>query len=148
MNEILDYGCRWGESDAVMAKDSITGGGRLPDGTPAAKVPGVSIDNAAYNLVFSNTIEHNFGGGVKIVRTGRYFNVIGLNTILSNNDGASSSLHFFGVEMGAAPLDAPSDELDATPSRGNIVFLQLTIRGPHYAGVFLGPGSGPERYLR
>jgi len=139
MNDILENGSRWGESDAVMAKDSIADGGRLPDGTPAAKVPGVSIDNAAYNLVFSNTIAHNFGGGVKIVRTG-YFNVIGLNTILSNNDGASTSLHFFGVEMGAAPLDAPSNELDATPSRGNIVFSN-TIRGSHYAGVFLGPGS-------
>ena len=139
MNDILENGSRWGESDAVMAKDSITGGGRLSDGTPAAKVPGVSIDNAAYNLVFSNTIAHNYGGGVKIVRTG-YFNVIGLNMILANNDGASPALHFFGVELGAAPLDAPSNELDAKPSRGNIVFSN-TIRGSHYAGIFLGPGS-------
>ncbi len=139
LNDILENGSRWGESDAVMAKDSIASGGRLPDGTPATKVPGVSIDNAAYNLIFSNSVVHNFGGGIKIVRTG-YFNVIGLNTVFANNDGASASFHFFGIELGAAALDAPSAELDGGPSRGNIVFSN-TVRGPHYAGIFLAHGS-------
>ncbi len=41
-----------------------------------------------YNVVFGNSVQHNFGGGIKIVRTG-YFNLIGLNVPLSNNDGAS-----------------------------------------------------------
>jgi parallel beta-helix repeat protein len=138
-NEIVQNGNRWGESDAVMEKESIARGGRLPNGTPASKVPGISIDNAVYNIVFSNTISHNFGGGIKIVRTG-YFNSIGLNTIFANNDGASEAFHFFGVELGAAPLDAPSVELDASPSRGNIVFSNA-IRGSHYAGIFFAAGS-------
>lgn len=139
LNDVRENGDRWGESDAVMAKDSITNGGRLPDGTPAEKVPGISIDNAAYNIVFSNTVAHNFGGGIKIVRTG-YFNAIGLNTIRSNNDGASDKDHFFGIELGSAPLDSPTDELDGAPSRGNIIFSNL-IRGNHYAGIFFAAGS-------
>ncbi|HEU5023214.1 MAG TPA: right-handed parallel beta-helix repeat-containing protein [Bryobacteraceae bacterium] len=138
-NGIFANGNRWGESDAVMEKDSILGGGRLDDGTPAEKVPGISIDNAIYNIVFSNNVAHNFGGGIKIVRTG-YFNLIGLNTVLNDNDGANARFHFFGIELGAATLDTTSDELDSTPSRGNIVFSN-DIRGNHYSGIFFAAGS-------
>ncbi len=138
-NGIFGNGSRSGESDAVMEKDSITGGGRLDDGTPAEKVPGISIDNAIYNVVFLNNVAHNYGGGIKIVRTG-YFNLIGLNTVLSDNEGASVRFHFFGIELGGATLDATSDELDSTPSRGNIVFSN-DIRGSHYSGIFFDTGS-------
>lgn len=138
-NTILQNGSRWGESDAIMALDYITGGGRNPDGTPAEKVPGISIDNALYNIIFMNNAAHNSGGGVKIVRTG-YFNLIGVNSIYSDNDGASATQHFFGIELGAAAGDAPSDELDFTPSHGNIVFSN-EIRGSHYSGIFLDSGS-------
>jgi hypothetical protein len=139
LNGIFGNGNRWGESDAVMEKDSILGGGRLEDGTPAEKVPGVSIDNAIYNIVFSNNIAHNFGGGIKLVRTG-YFNVIGMNSVLSNNEGANARFHFFGIEVGATALDAASGELDAAPSRGNILFGN-NIRGSHYSGIFFAAGS-------
>jgi hypothetical protein len=138
-NSIERNGSRWGESDRVLGADHVLAAGRNPDGTPASKLPGVSIDNALYNVVFKNDVEHNLGGGVKIVRTG-YFNVVGMNTIVSNNDGASPSFHFFGVELGSTGADAPSSEIDFTPSRGNLVFSNL-IRGSHYAGVFFGPGS-------
>ena len=139
LNKISRNGNRWGESDAIMAKDSIQGGGRLPDGTPAEKVPGISLDNAVYNVIFANNVSHNFGGGIKLVRTA-YLNAIGLNTVWNNNDGASNSFHFFGIELGAATLDVPSEELDGSPSRGNIVFSN-TIRGNHYSGIFFAPGS-------
>lgn len=139
LNQILSNGQRWGEPDSIMARESILPGGRLPDGTPAEKVPGISIDNALYNVIFSNTIAHNFGGGIKIVRTG-YLNVIGLNTVLSNNEGAGSKFHFFGIELGSAPLDVPSGELDGAASRGNILFSNA-IRGNHYAGIFFAGGS-------
>jgi hypothetical protein len=139
LNDILQNGSRWGESDEVMDKEFIKGGGRLPDGTPAEKVPGISIDNAIYNVVFSNNVAHNFGGGIKMVRTG-YFNVIGLNSIFSNNEGASEKFHFFGIELGSAVKDTPNDEIDSTPSRGNIIFSN-TIRGNHYAGIFFADGS-------
>ncbi len=138
-NILVGNGNRWGESDAVMAKDFISAGGRNPDGTPAEKVPGISVDNALYNLIFMNNVAHNFGGGVKLVRTG-YFNLIGMNSILSDNDGASATQHFFGIELGAAAGDAPSDELDFTPSHGNILFSN-EIQGSNYSGIFLDPGS-------
>ena len=113
--------------------------GRLPDGTAVEKVPGISIDNAIYNIVFANQVWRNFGGGVKTVRTG-YFNVIGLNTLDSDNEGQSDAYHYFGVEMGAAAGDAPSGELDFTASRGNIIFGNA-IRGTHWSGVFFAGGS-------
>lgn len=138
-NVVSQNGDRWGEPDWVLAADYISAGGRLPDGTAAEKVPGISLDNAMYNVVFENIVQHNFGGGIKIVRTG-YFNLIGLNTLLSNNDGASDSFHFFGIEMGTATGDNSSDEIDYTPSRGNIVFSN-SIRGDHYSGIFFDAGS-------
>jgi hypothetical protein len=72
-----------------------------------------------------------------MVRTG-YFNEVGLNTLLDDNDGSGAAFHFFGVELGAAT--GTSIELDFTPSRGNIVFSN-SIRGTHYSGIYFDPGS-------
>lgn len=142
-NVVHDNGERWGDPDTVLALDSILAGGRLPDGTAAEKVPGISLDNALYNIVFSNDLAHNFGGGVKMVRTS-YFNAIGINSLLDNNDGASSTFHFFGIELGAT--SGSSSELDFTPSRGNIVFSNV-IRGSHYSGIFFDAGSDTNNVL-
>jgi parallel beta-helix repeat protein len=78
-----------------------------------------------------------------MVRTS-YFNAIGTNTLLDNNDGASSAFHFFGIELGAASGSSP--ELDFTPSRGNIVFSNM-IRGSHYSGIFFDDGSDMNNVL-
>lgn len=136
-NTFRDNGSRWGQPDSVLALDEVLGGGRLPDGSAAAKVPGISVDNAAFNLVLGNNIAHNAGGGIKLVRTG-YFNVLGVNLLVDNNDGANDRFHFFGIELGAA--GGASSELDFTPSRGNLVFSNI-LRGNHYAGVFFAQGS-------
>ena len=144
-NTFFANGDRWGDPDSVLALDFILTGGRLADGTAAEKTPGISIDNAIYNIVFENNVSHNFGGGVKTVRTA-YFNAIGLNSILDDNDGASASFHFFGVELGAAPGDDSSIELDFTPSRGNVLFCN-SIRGSHYSGVFFDIGSDTNNVL-
>jgi parallel beta-helix repeat protein len=142
-NIVSDNGDRWGDPDSILALDSILAGGRLPDGTAAEKVPGISLDNAIYNIVVANNVVHNYGGGVKIVRTG-YFNAIGLNTLADDNDGAGPVFHFFGIELGAASGSSP--ELDFTPSHGNIVFSNL-IRGSHYSGIFFDPGSDNNNVL-
>jgi parallel beta-helix repeat protein len=144
-NSIRSNGDRWGQSDAVLALDYADAAGRLPDGTAAQKVPGVSLDNAVYNLVFANEVSFNYGGGIKIVRTG-FFNLIGMNTILKNNEGASPLFHFFGIELGATPGDSSSDELDFTPSSGNLVFSNV-IRGDHYSGIFFDTGSDQNDVL-
>lgn len=138
-NTFRGNGQRWGKSDADLRNDFVLSAGKLPDGTSAAKLPAVSLDNAAFNEVVFNEFNGNFGGGVKMVRTGLY-NLVGLNLLVDNNEGHSERFHFFGIELGAASADAPSPELDFGPSRGNIVFGN-TVRGTHYAGIFFAPGS-------
>jgi hypothetical protein len=132
-------GQRWGKSDADLKRDFVFNFGRLPDGTSPAKVPAISIDNAAFNEIMFNEINRNYGGGVKMVRTG-FYNMVGINTITDNNEGQSEKFHFFGVELGAARSDAPSAELDFTASHGNQIFGNA-IRGTHYAGIFFADGS-------
>ena len=139
LNTVQQNGQRWGNSDEDLQRDFVLGPGRLADGTAAAKVPGISVDNAAYNIIYANNVDENFGGGIKIVRTG-YFNIVGLNTILDNNIGESKNFHFFGIELGSASADAPAADLDFTPARGNLIFGNI-IRGSHYAGIFLAAGS-------
>jgi len=97
------------------------------------------MDNSLHNVVFANNISHNFGGGVKMVRTS-FFNVIGLNDIESDDEGSSIYFRFFGIELGSAGADAPSVELDFAPSRGNVIFSNL-IRGRNSSGVFIEGGS-------
>lgn len=138
-NLIRDNGKRWGSTDEQLELDFVEGFKRLPDGSSPAKTPGVSLDNALYNIVYGNHLERNYGGGVKMVRTA-FFNVVGLNTIVDNNEGASERFHFFGIELGAAIPDVPVSDLDFTPCRGNIIFGN-SIRGSHYAGIFLSKGS-------
>ena len=138
-NLLRANGKRWGKSDLELKQDFVLNLGRLSDGSSPAKLPGISIDNAAYNQVVFNDVDKNFGGGIKIVRTG-FYNLIGVNLVTDNDQGRSKLFHFFGLEMGAAPLDGPSIELDSTPSRGNEIFAN-TIRGTHYSGIFFADGS-------
>ena len=71
---------------------------RLPNGTAAEKVPGISLDNALYDIRFGDDLAHNFRGGIKMVRTA-YFNAIGMNSLLDNNDGSGSTwFHFFEID--------------------------------------------------
>ena len=139
MNLIRSNGKRWGKTDAELKLDFVDGFGRLPDGSSAAKTPGISLDNALYNIVYANGIERNYGGGVKMVRTA-YFNLVGLNVIVDNNEGANEHSHYFGIELGAAKADTATSDLDFTPCLGNLIFGN-TIRGTHYAGIFFGLGS-------
>ena len=142
-NVIQQNGKRWGQTDAVLQLDFV--GGRLPDGTAAAKLPGISIDNAMYNVVFANNVSHNFGGGIKMVRTG-YFNVLAFNIVDSDNDGVNAYFRFFGIQLGAAPSDVPSPDLDFTGSRGNVVFSNL-IRGSNASGIFIQAGSDQNNMI-
>jgi hypothetical protein len=129
-------GKRWGQTDRVLDLDfSLL---RLPDGTAASKLPGVSLDNAMYNVVYGNNISHNYGGGIKTVRTS-FFNVFAQNIIESNNDGVNDWFRFFGVFLGAIYADAPAPDLDFTASRGNM-FLSNTIRGSHSSGFYIQLG--------
>ncbi len=132
-------GKRWGKSDRELQQDFVANFGRLPDGSSPAKVPAISIDNAAYNQILFNEVNRNYGGGIKMVRTA-YYNLIGLNTLTDDNEGRNAHFHFFGIELGAATADTPVPDLDFTPARGNEIFSNI-IRGTHYSGIFFADGS-------
>ena len=138
-NLVQSNGARWGKSDFDLKREFIFQFGRLADGTSPAKAPAISMDNAAYNQVLFNEIDGNFGGGVKMVRTD-FYNFVGLNTILNNNEGQNAKFHFFGVELGSATADVPVKDLNFMPSRGNIIFGNM-IRGKHYSGIFFAQGA-------
>lgn len=144
-NLVTDNGRRWGQSDADLALDSVLSAGRAADGTSMAKLPGISIDNGLYNEIFGNYVRGNFGGGVKMVRTG-LFNIIGLNSIIDDNLGESSNFHFYGIELGAAPADVPAEDLDFVGSSGNVIFGNI-IRGKHFSGIYFGSGSVQSQVL-
>jgi hypothetical protein len=136
-------GQRWGQTDGDLKLDSVLQFGRLPDGTSPAKLPGISLDNTAYNQVVFNEVDANFGSGIKMVRTA-FYNLIGANTLSGNNLGRNDLFHFFGIELGFASPDGPSDapfiDLDFAPSRGNEIFAN-NIRGGHYSGIFFAERS-------
>ena len=51
-NTIRRNGVRNRQTDEDLVADFILGAGRLEDGSSTAKLPGISIDNSAYNIVF------------------------------------------------------------------------------------------------
>ena len=130
-------GNRWGQTDEVLTLDFSNL--RLPDGTAASKLPAISLDNALYNIVYGNNISHNYGDGIKSVRT-TFFNVLAQNIIESDNDGVNAYYRFFGFFIGAISADVPASDIDFTSSRGNMIFSNL-IRGPHSSGMYIQMGS-------
>lgn len=139
-NEFVDNGRRARQSDDSLAMDGVLDFGKLDDGSAVAKLPGVSLDNAAYNQVEANQVGDNWGGGVKVVCTG-VRNVVAGNAIHDNNRGKNSAFSFPGVELGSAEGSGAGD-MDYAPSYQNIV-VGNAITGSHYAGVLIGnDGAG------
>lgn len=128
-------GYRRHQSDEDLKMDHVMKYGRQQDGSATAKLPGISIDNAAYNIINCNIVVNNAGGGVKMVRTG-VRNLIMENLIKDNND-ENGVLHFFGVEAGSATADTDDTDMDFTPSYENIICRNV-ISGRHWSGVFIG----------
>ncbi len=127
--------------DAQQLKDDyIQDFGVLADGSSPAKVPGISLDNAAYNIIYQNEVSQNSGTGIKMVRASAC-NVILCNEVTSNNVGQNNRFHFYGVELSTdlRPDYEPNEvrELDFAPCFENIV-ARNTISGAHFSGVFLG----------
>jgi hypothetical protein len=105
----------------------------LPDGSSAAKLPGVSMDNAAFNTVSRNLLVGNHGGAVKFVRA-CVGNRVEVNAGWSNSAGDNAHMRFpryadAGAfdplgEFGGAPL------CDLGPSRGNLIRRNLVAPAP------------------
>ncbi|RAP50011.1 MAG: hypothetical protein BZ138_07045 [Methanosphaera sp. rholeuAM270] len=114
----------------------------VADGEPSnRKLPGVSLDNACYNVVAGNIFAGNYGSGVKAVRSSCR-NIITVNEFASNNAGINSVHHFFGVEL-ASDLKRDYEGaagMDFAPCYENAVFANC-ITGGHSSGVYLGEGD-------
>jgi parallel beta-helix repeat protein len=133
-NTVIGNGRRIKQSDDDLKMDFVLSHGKMDDGSAKAKLPGISLDNALYNIIVENRISANYGSGVKMVRTG-IRNIITHNTISDNNAGVNELFHFFGVELGSAKLDEPAVFLNAVGDYENII-ASNDVRGPHYAGIF------------
>ena len=134
----LDYGTA---ANYVSNNQYTANGERIgvDDGEPASnKLPGISLDNACYNIIKGNIFSYNGGSGVKAVRASSR-NIVIDNTILNNNRGVSNEGHFFGIELASdmKPDYEGAAGLDFAPCFENIV-TRNTITGPHYSGVYLG----------
>ena len=139
-NIVKENGGRLRQSDEDLEADFVTAFGRLSDGSSPAKLPGISIDNSAYNTIVNNNVTQNYGSGVKMVRSA-YRNIIMENSVSDNNKGKSDDFHFFGIEIGhESTPDEPVKGLDFTASYENIVCRNIAT-GSNYAGVFLAVES-------
>jgi len=127
------------QSDDDLKQDYIFDFGRLDDGSSPAKLPGISLDNAMWNIISNNNINNNAGSGIKTVRS-TIENIIIENNIIDNNMGSNKRFHFFGVELGVALDDDELNDLghkiDLTGDYENII-ARNNISGSHYAGVFI-----------
>lgn len=135
-NTLKQNGGRRRQTVEDLVNDYVGDFGTLEDGSSPAKLPGLSMDNAAYNIITDNNICNNYGSGVKIVRSGARNMVIN-NVITDNNVGQSEYWHFFGVELAyAAKPDYEIANIDFKSCYENIIARNI-IRGEHYAGIFL-----------
>jgi hypothetical protein len=140
-NIINGNGFRKFQSDDDLRNDFVLHFGRLADGSAVSKLPNISLDNAAYNIIVRNVISNAAGDGIKIVRSG-FRNIFCLNSITDNNRGENSVFFFSGVLLGSAGSGVENDTsgIDAFPSIENIIFGN-TIYGTHKAGVCIDHGS-------
>ncbi|MDD2814428.1 MAG: right-handed parallel beta-helix repeat-containing protein [Thiotrichaceae bacterium] len=135
-NRFTNNGSRQHQSDASLQQEQVLALGKMTDGTSVAKLPAIALDNAAYNLLLENTIQHNSGDGIKLVRTA-FRNILIFNIILDNNQGQNSKFSFSGINVGyTADTLQEEGNHDFTPSVENIVAAN-TLYGAHHAGVNL-----------
>lgn len=135
-NSIKRNGGRFNQSDDDLTSDGVASWGRLEDGSSPAKIPGISIDNTAYNIIFNNDISENYGSGVKAVRTS-FRNIVIKNTISNNNLGENENFSFFGVELASDIGETTLKCMDFTPNYENIIANNV-ISGSHHSGVYIG----------
>jgi hypothetical protein len=105
----------------------------LPDGSSAAKLPGVSMDNAAFNIVSRCLLVANHGGAVKLVRA-CVGNRIEMNAGWSNSVGNNEHMRFSRyADVGAFDVLGEFNDLsllDLGPSYGNAIQRNLIVPAP------------------
>ena len=142
-NTLFHNGFRIRQTDRDLKDDLTLSFGRLADGSAVSKLPGISVDNAAQNLILWNIINNNAGDGIKMVRSG-IRNIAMFNSIISNNEGHNKYFHYFGIVLGSAGIESKLDPnnttIDFLPAIENIIAGNM-IYGKHWAGIFLDRGA-------
>lgn len=133
---IYNNGWRGNQHPVELGIDFVNEMGLMEDGSSKAKLPGISLDNAAFTRVENNHIECNWGDGVKLVRAA-YANTVQHNLIENNNIGVNDRFHYFGVLVGVAVRQHP--EQDDFASCNNQIIAN-DILGAHFAGIHLMGG--------
>lgn len=137
-NVVKENGRRARQTDEDLGMDFVLEAGKMEDGSAKAKLPGVSLDDTAYNIIENNIVVNNYGGGIKMVRT-TVRTLIFENIVRDNNMGQNDMFHFFGIELGAAAGDVNGANTAASfmPDYENII-CRNNITGNHYSGIFVG----------
>jgi parallel beta-helix repeat protein len=130
---IFNNGWRGLQNTDELNDDYVDEMGLMEDGSSKAKLPGISLDNAAYTRVENNHIESNWGDGIKLVRAA-YESTITGNLIENNNRGINDRFHFFGILVGVAERQH-CNQYDFA-SCNNYISTN-TILGEHHAGIHL-----------
>lgn len=137
-NVVKGNGRRARQTDEDLGMDFVLEAGKMEDGSAKAKLPGVSLDDTAYNIIENNIVANNYGGGIKMVRT-TVRTLIFENIVRDNNMGQNDMFHFFGIELGAAAGDVNGANTaeNFMPDYENII-CRNSITGNHYSGIFVG----------
>jgi parallel beta-helix repeat protein len=130
---IFANGWRGLQHSVELDGDYVGEMGLMEDGSSKAKLPGISLDNAAYTRVANNHIECNWGDGIKLVRAA-YETSINGNLIENNNRGVNDKFHYFGILVGVAARQH-CDQHDFA-SCNNYISAN-TIIGEHFSGIHL-----------
>jgi hypothetical protein len=142
----------WGTAHCELTLSTISGNGQraalsaeeiradfigrfplLPDGSSSAKLPGISMDNAAFNVVSRSLLIGNHGGAVKLVRA-CVGNRIELNVGWSNSVGSNEHMRFSRyIDAGALDVLGELNGLplcDLGPSYENVIRRNLIVPAP------------------
>lgn len=130
---IFNNGWRGLQHKVELGIDFVNEMGLMDDGSSKAKLPGISLDNAAYTRIENNHIECNWGDGVKFVRAA-YGGTVANNLIENNNRGVNDKFHYFGILVGIA--ERQHNEQHDFASCNNTL-SNNTILGQHFAGIHL-----------
>ncbi len=140
-NEIHANGNRNRQTDHDLTIDNVLIYGRMDDQSAIAKLPNISLDNAALNRIANNKISFAAGEGIKIVRSG-FRNFFVENEIKNNNQGKNSMFSFSGILLGSAGCDVENDSsgLDRIASYENQISGN-SISGSHKKAIVIDINS-------
>lgn len=150
-NVLSSNGRRASLSKAEIKADFIEHHPLLLDGSSSCKLPAMSIDNGAFNIIEGNKIYQNYGGGIKMVRTG-VANIICNNMIMDNGIGVNEYFkHYHGITMlgmgsGKTEFKPENQNLDFLPSSKNIISENIFIGITQHHAVYAGPVC-PDNFI-